>query len=120
MPAYKTAQMTKYILLFTEAGSSPKKEFVPKMKPGCMYPSLSDIESHSEAQDSQDEDVRDSRYVYNRMLPPAVCPAKKTFVPKKKKDFLYPSLSDIESRSEAAESQDEETDTRYDRLRVLC
>ncbi|KAK8401671.1 hypothetical protein O3P69_001061 [Scylla paramamosain] len=41
---------------------SPKKEFVPKMKPGCIYPSLSDIESHSEAPDSQDEDVKDSSF----------------------------------------------------------
>lgn len=91
------------------------------MKPGCMYPSLSDIESHSEAQDSQDEDVKDSRYVYDRMLPPAVYPpAKKTCIPKKKPGFLYPSLSDIESRSEAPDSPDEETDSRYDRLYVLC
>ncbi|XP_045117440.1 anillin-like isoform X5 [Portunus trituberculatus] len=41
---------------------SPKKEFIPKMKPGCIYPSLSDIESHSEAPDSQDEDVKDSSF----------------------------------------------------------
>lgn len=86
------------------------------MKPGCVYPSLSDIESHSEAQDSQDEDVKESRYVYNGMLPPAVCPAKKTYIAKKKPGFLYPALSDIESRSEAADSPDEETDSRYDRL----
>lgn len=94
------------------------------MKPGCMYPSLSDIESHSEAQDSQDsqdEDVKESRYVYNMMLPPAVCPpAKKTYAPKTKPGFLYPALSDIESRSEAADTQDEETDSRYDRLYRPC
>lgn len=86
------------------------------MKPGCVYPSLSDIESHSEAHDSQDEDVKDSRYVFNRMLPPAGCPTEKIIVIKKKPGFLYPSLSDIESRSEAPDSQDEETDSRYDRL----
>ena len=88
------------------------------MKPGCIYPSLSDIESHSEAQDSQDsqdEEIKDSRYVYNRMLPPAVCPpARKSFTPKKKPGFFYPPLSDIESCSETNDSQDEETDTRYE------
>lgn len=90
------------------------------MKPGCIYPSLSDIESHSEAPDSQDEDVKDSRYVYNMMLPPAVCaPARKPFTPKKKPGFLYPSLSDIESRSEISDSQDEETDSRYDNFCVM-
>lgn len=42
---------------------SPKKEFVPRIKPGCLFPSLSDIESQSEAVDSQDEDdIADSRY----------------------------------------------------------
>lgn len=91
------------------------------MKPGCVYPSLSDIESHSEAQDSQDEDIKESRYVYNMMLPPAGCPsAKKTYIPKMKAGFLYPALSDIESRSEATDSQDEETDSRYDRLYRPC
>ncbi|XP_050688938.1 anillin-like isoform X3 [Eriocheir sinensis] len=107
-----------------KANSSPKKEFVPKMKPGCMYPSLSDIESHSEAQDSQDsqdEDVKESRYVYNMMLPPAVCPpAKKTYVPKMKPGFLYPAISDIESRSEAADSQDEETDSSFAESVLTC
>lgn len=43
--------------------SSPKKEFVPKVKPGCLFPSLSDFESHSEAADSQDEEeTRDSSF----------------------------------------------------------
>ncbi|XP_071548148.1 uncharacterized protein [Panulirus ornatus] len=43
--------------------SSPKKEFVPKVKPGCLFPSLSDFESHSEAADSQDEEeIRDSSF----------------------------------------------------------
>ncbi|XP_042228384.1 anillin-like isoform X2 [Homarus americanus] len=50
----------------TEIGEvrvSPKKTFITKVKPGCIYPSLSDIESHSEAPESQDEeDVRDSSF----------------------------------------------------------
>ncbi|XP_037799219.1 anillin-like [Penaeus monodon] len=42
---------------------SPKKEFVPRIKPGCLFPSLSDIESQSEAVDSQDEDdIADSSF----------------------------------------------------------
>ncbi|KAK7020606.1 hypothetical protein SK128_025278 [Halocaridina rubra] len=46
-----------------ESRSSPKKEYIPKIKPGCLFPSLSDIESHSEAPDSQDEDeVQDSSF----------------------------------------------------------
>ncbi|KAK4310082.1 hypothetical protein Pmani_018334 [Petrolisthes manimaculis] len=46
-----------------EVRPSPKKEFVPKVKPGCLFPSLSDIESHSEAPDSQDEDdIKDSSF----------------------------------------------------------
>ncbi|XP_063587619.1 anillin-like isoform X5 [Penaeus indicus] len=46
-----------------EVCASPKKEFVPRIKPGCLFPSLSDIESQSEAVDSQDEDdVGDSSF----------------------------------------------------------
>lgn len=46
-----------------EVSVSPKKEFVPRIKPGCLFPSLSDIESQSEAVDSQDEDdVADSSF----------------------------------------------------------
>ncbi|XP_068229036.1 anillin-like isoform X3 [Palaemon carinicauda] len=48
-----------------ELHTSPKskKEFIPKIKPGCIFPSLSDIESHSEAPDSQDEDdIQDSSF----------------------------------------------------------
>ncbi|XP_066988802.1 anillin-like [Macrobrachium rosenbergii] len=48
-----------------ELHTSPKikKEYMPKIKPGCIFPSLSDIESHSEAPDSQDEDdVQDSSF----------------------------------------------------------
>ncbi|KAG0725453.1 Anillin [Chionoecetes opilio] len=46
----------------TKVCQSPKKDFVPKVKAGCVYPSLSDIESHSEAPDSQDEEVKDSSF----------------------------------------------------------
>ncbi|XP_069957751.1 anillin isoform X3 [Cherax quadricarinatus] len=46
-----------------EVQTSPKKTFVTKVKPGHIYPSLTDIESHSEVPDSQDEDeTRDSSF----------------------------------------------------------
>ncbi|XP_069185998.1 anillin isoform X4 [Procambarus clarkii] len=46
-----------------EVHTSPKKEFVTKVKPGHIYPSLTDIESHSEVPDSQDEeDIKDSSF----------------------------------------------------------
>ncbi|XP_042861086.1 anillin-like isoform X2 [Penaeus japonicus] len=46
-----------------EVPVSPKKEYVPRIKPGCLFPSLSDIESQSEAVDSQDEeDFADSSF----------------------------------------------------------
>ena len=43
----------------TELGESIRKEYVPHIKPGCLFPCLSDIESHSEIADSQESDDDD-------------------------------------------------------------
>ncbi|XP_076045559.1 uncharacterized protein LOC143027828 isoform X3 [Oratosquilla oratoria] len=45
----------------SEAMHSPGKEYVPRIKPGFMYPALSDVETHSEAPESQESDFEDEK-----------------------------------------------------------